>query len=81
MEADLVEIEILREPTTVASGLMRSVGVVWRRAGLNGLVSLKGGLKTVVIRQLKALGIVGFPIPKYDAQICTWQPQKTSASG
>jgi hypothetical protein len=30
---------------------------------------------------LKALGIVGFPIPKYDAQTGTWQPQKTSASG
>ena len=81
MEADLVEIEILREPTTVASGRMRSVGVVWRRAGLNGLVSLKGGLKRVVIQQLRALGIVGFPIPIYDAQTCTWQPQKTSASG
>ncbi len=35
----------------------------------------------VVIRQLKVLGILGFPIPKYDAQTCTWQPQKTSASG
>ena len=43
----------------------------WRRAGLDGLVSLKGGLKRVVIRQLKALGIVGSPIPKYDAQTCT----------
>jgi len=45
------------------------------------MVSLKGGLKRVVIRQLKALGIVGFPIPKYDAQTGTWQTQKTSASG
>ena len=27
------------------------------------------------------LGIVVFPIPRYDAQTCTWQPQKTSASG
>ncbi len=62
-----------------ASGGMRSVGVAG--GGLDGLVSLKGGLKRVVIRQLKALGIVGFPIPKYDAQTCTWQPQKTSASG
>ena len=51
------------------------------RCGLDGLVSLKGGLKRVVIRQLKALGIVGFPIPKYHAQIGTWPPQKTSASG
>jgi hypothetical protein len=53
----------------------------WRRAGLRGLVSLKGGLKRVVIQQLRALGIVGFPIPIYDAQIGTWQTQKTSASG
>jgi len=53
----------------------------WRRAGLDGMVSLKGGLKRVVIQQLRALGIVGFPIPKYDAQTGTWQPQKTSASG
>jgi hypothetical protein len=30
---------------------------------------------------LRALGIVGFPIPIYDAQIGTWQTQKTSASG
>jgi hypothetical protein len=45
------------------------------------MVSLKGGLKRVVIQQLRALGIVGFPIPKYDAQTGTWQPQKTSASG
>jgi len=27
------------------------------------------------------LGIVGFPIPRYDAQTGTWQTQKTSASG
>ena len=53
----------------------------WRRAELRGLVSLKGGLKRVVIRQLKALSIVGFPIPIYHAQTGTWQPQKTSASG
>jgi len=32
------------------------------------MVSLKGGLKRVVIQQLKALGTVGFPIPKYDAE-------------
>ncbi len=43
----------------------------WRRAGLSGLVSLKGGLRRVVIRQLRTLGIVGFPIPKYDAQTGT----------
>jgi len=53
----------------------------WRRAGLDGMVSLKGGLIGVVIRQLRMLGIVGFPIPKYDAQTGTWLPQKTSASG
>ena len=53
----------------------------WRRSGLTGLVSLKGGLRRVVIRQLRMLGIVGFPIPRYDAQTCTWQPQKASASG
>ena len=35
----------------------------WRRAGLDGMVSLKGGLRRVVIRQLRALGTVGFPIP------------------
>jgi len=27
------------------------------------------------------LGIVGFPIPKYDAQTGSWQMQKASASG
>ena len=43
----------------------------WRRAGLTGLVSLKGGLRRVVIRQLRMLGIVGFPIPRYDAQTGT----------
>ena len=54
----------------------------WRRAGLSGLVSLKGGLRRVVIRQLRMLGrmvnqpiphrsSVGFPIPKYDAQTGT----------
>ena len=47
----------------------------WQRAGL---VSLKGGLRRVVIRQLRMLGIVGFPIPRYDAQTGTWQTQKTS---
>ena len=26
-------------------------------------------------------GIVGFPIPRYDAQTGTWQTQKASASG
>ena len=53
----------------------------WHRAGLTGLVSLKGGLKRVVIRQLRMLGIVGFPIPTYDAQTGTWQMRKSSASG
>jgi len=43
--------------------------------------TLKGGLKRVVIRQLRMLGIVGFPIPKYDAQTGTWQMQKQTASG
>ena len=53
----------------------------WHRAGLDGRVALKGGLKRVVIRQLRMLGIVGFPIPRYDAQTGTWQTQKTSDSG
>ena len=45
------------------------------------VVELVDTLKRVVIRQLRTLGIVGFPIPRYDAQIGTWQTQKTSASG
>ena len=53
----------------------------WRRSRLTGLVSLKGGLRRVVIRQLRMLGIVGFPIPRYDAQTGTWQMRKSSASG
>ena len=53
----------------------------WRRSGLIGLVSLKGGLRRVVIRQLRILGIVGFPISRYDAQTGTWQIRKSSASG
>ena len=53
----------------------------WHRAGLDGRVALKGGLKRVVIRQLRMLGIVGFPIPTYDAQTGTWQMRKSSASG
>ena len=64
----------------------------WRRAGLEGLVSLKGGLRRVVIRQLRMLGrvvnqplrylsSVGFPIPTYDVQTGTWQMRKSSASG
>ena len=53
----------------------------WQRAGLDGRVSLKGGLKRVVIRQLRLLGIVGFPIPKHDAQTGTWKMRASSASG
>jgi len=53
----------------------------WHRAGLDGRVALKGGLKRVVIRQLRMLGMVGFPIPTYDAQAGVWQMQKSSASG
>lgn len=56
----------------------------WRRAGLDGLVSLKGGLcrvSRVVTQQLKTPGIVGFPILKYDAQTCRCKPHKTSAPG
>ena len=35
----------------------------WRRAGLDGLVSLKGGLRRIVIRQLRMLGrMVNRPI-------------------
>ena len=52
----------------------------WRRSGLTGLVSLKG-VRRVVIRQLRMLGIVGFPIPIYDAQTGKWQMRKSSASG
>jgi len=37
----------------------------WGRAG-------EGGLRRVVIRQLKMLGIVGFPIPTYDGQTRIW---------
>ena len=59
---------------------------------VTGLVSLKGGLRRVVIRQLRMLdrvvnqplrylSSVGFPIPRYDAQTGTWQMQKSSASG
>ena len=50
-------------------------------AGLTGLVSIKGGLRRGVIRQLRMLGIVGFPIPTYDAQTGTWQMRKSSTSG
>ena len=50
----------------------------WRSAGLSGLVSLKGGLKRVVIRKLKALSIVEYPIPKYDAETGTCRPQMLS---
>ena len=32
------------------------------------VLPLEGGLRKVVIRQLKLLGIVGFPLPKYKAQ-------------
>ena len=53
----------------------------WQRAELDGLVWLKGGLRRVVIRQLRILGIVGFPIPKYEAQTGTWRTQKQTASG
>ncbi|MEC8821097.1 MAG: hypothetical protein VYA08_09410 [Pseudomonadota bacterium] len=48
----------------------------WHRAGLDGRVALKGGMKRVIIRQLRMLGIVGFPIPTYDAQTGRWQMQK-----
>jgi hypothetical protein len=40
----------------------------------NPALSLKGGLRGLVIRQLRMLGIVGFPIPKYDTQTGTWPP-------
>ena len=65
---------------TLASGRCTKMGR-WRRSGLIGLVSLKGGLRRVVIRQLRMLGIVGFPIPIYDVQTGTWKMQKASASG
>ena len=50
-------------------------------AGLDRMVSLKGGLRRVVIQQLRLLGIVGFPIPRYDLQNGTLQMQKQTASG
>ena len=50
---------------------------VW--AGLDKMVSLKGGLRKVVIQQLRLLGIVGFPIQKYDLQNSTLQMQKQTA--
>ena len=34
-----------------------------------------------MIQLSEALGILRVPIPKYDAQTCRWQPQKTSALG
>ena len=49
-------------------------------AGLDRMVSLKGGLRRVVIQQLRLLGIVGFPIPRYDLQNGTLQMQKQTAS-
>jgi hypothetical protein len=50
-------------------------------AGLDRMVSLKGGMRRVVIQQLMLLGIVGFPIPRYDLQNGTLQMQKQTASG
>ena len=50
-------------------------------AGLDRMVSLKGGLRRIVIQQLRLLGIVGFPIPRYDFQNGTLQMQKQTASG
>jgi hypothetical protein len=44
---------------------------------LDQLVLLRG-LRRGVIRQLRVLGIVGVPIPRYDAQTGNWQTQKTS---
>ena len=41
----------------------------------------EGGLRRVVIQQLRLLGIVGFPIPRYDLQNGTLQMQKQTASG
>ncbi len=49
---DLVELEIPREPT-VASGGIAERKCRWRRAGLGGQVSLKGGLKRVVIQPIE----------------------------
>jgi hypothetical protein len=43
-------------------GLDEAMNGLLRRYGLCGaLVSLKGGLRRVIIRQLRMLGIVGFP--------------------
>jgi len=38
-------------------------------------------LDRVVNQSPRHLSSVGFPIPRYDAQTGTWQPQKVSASG
>ncbi len=73
--------EVWREFGAVRNGRQAERWCRWQRAGLDGLVSLKGGLRRVVIRQLRMLGIMGFPIPRHDAQTGTWKMQKTSASG
>ena len=49
-------------------------------AGLDRMVLLKGGLRMIVIQQLRLLGIVGLPIPRYDLQNGTLQMQKQTAS-
>jgi len=63
-------------PLTLQSSCISSKPV-----GLDRMVSLKGGLRRVVIQQLRLLGIVGFPIPRYDLQNGTLQMQKQTASG
>ena len=49
-----------RRLIAIASGGMRSVGVAGEGLRLDGLVSLKGGRRRVVIRQLRILGTWGF---------------------
>jgi len=60
---------------------LQSSCISTKPVGLDRMVSLKGGLRRVVIQQLRLLGIVGFPIPRYDLQNGTLQMQKQTASG
>ena len=52
-----------------------------RRVGSAGSPKRRMRCAPIVIRQLRMLGIVGFPPPTYDAQTGTWQMRKSSASG
>jgi len=47
----------------------------------DSIMSLNGGLRRVVIKQLRLLGIVASPIPRYDLQNSTLQMHKQTTSG